>query len=69
MYVINPEILNLDTLYACNKTVADWLTYTRHIPFLSHDAVKQVFYYTKTNVLKEALANMPMTIKLLALVS
>lgn len=67
MYVINPDILNLDTLYACNKVVSDWLT-TQHIPFISHDAVKGTFYYTRTDVLTTALSEMPYSIKILSLV-
>ena len=68
MYVINPKVLNLDTLYSCGKTVSDWLTYTCHIPFISHDTIKGQFYYTKTDALTKALANMPISIKLKSMV-
>lgn len=68
MYVINPKILKLDTLYACGKTVSDWLTYTCDIPFISHDSIKGQFYYTHTDALKEALAKMPFSIKLASII-
>jgi hypothetical protein len=68
MYVINPDVLKLDTLYSCNKVIADWLG-KQKIPFISQDAIKGVFYFTKTEALKEALERMPISVRLHSYVS
>ena len=65
MYVINPEKIDASKLYKCNRPVANWLIYEKHLPLFSRK--DGFFYFARTDELSKAIKEMPPHIILLSI--
>lgn len=63
MYITNID--DFSDKYECNSYIAHWLMFTKMIPLLGHKAKK--FYFADTEILREALKEMPINIRIMTL--
>lgn len=63
MFIVNPEVFDVSTLYACNILVRNWLVYSKNIPVFGKGVMPNIWYFSKTKELDDALADMPEYLK------
>ena len=60
--IVNHEII--EKKYKCGRNIMQYLTYKCHLPLLSFDG--DYFYFANTCMLKAALDNMPLHLKIIS---
>lgn len=62
MQVNNVEDWDMSKLYQCNGVIANWLMREKHLPSFSQK--DNVWYFSKTQALEDALKDLPFYLKI-----